>query len=86
MPKSSTTAQRVGIASQFRRDEFTGHMTMPPRILSTDTYIVLARVTDHREIHHLYSAAHRKIDVGVPHFTAPELQGKSLGGLQRADA
>ena len=25
-------------------------------------------------------------DVGVPHFTAPELQGKSFRGLQRADA
>lgn len=112
--------------------------------------IVLPRVTDHREIHHLYSPAHRKIDfpaadwsflvhvarncaaafesihsaghvvgdvnqggilvsrqgtvkfidcdsfqvsdgrrvftcdVGVPHFTAPELQGKSFRGLQRA--
>ena len=110
--------------------------------------VVLPRVTDHREIHHLYSPAHRKIDfpaadwsfllhvarncasafevihaaghvvgdvnqggilvsrqgmvklidcdsfqvsdgrrvftcdVGVPHFTAPELQGKSFRGLQ----
>ena len=62
MLNSSTTAQRVGIASQFRRDEFKGHLSMPPRILSTETYIVLPRVTDHREIHHLYSPAHRKID------------------------
>lgn len=112
--------------------------------------VVLPRVTDHREIHHLYSPAHRKIDfpaadwsfllhvarncasafevihaaghvvgdvnqggilvsrqgmvklidcdsfqvsdgrrvftcdVGVPHFTAPELQGKSFRGLHRA--
>lgn len=114
--------------------------------------IVLPRVTDHREIHHLYSPAHRKIDfpsadwsflvhvarncasafesihsaghvvgdvnqggilvsrqgmvkfidcdsfqigdrsrvftcdVGVPHFTAPELQGKPFRGLHRAPA
>lgn len=112
--------------------------------------IVLPRVTDHREIHHLYSPAHRKMDfptadwsflihvarncaaafesihsaghvvgdvnqggilvarkgtvtlidcdsfqvsdgrrvftcdVGVPHFTAPELQGKPFRGLHRA--
>jgi DNA-binding helix-hairpin-helix protein with protein kinase domain len=112
--------------------------------------VVLPRVTDHREIHHLYSPAHRKVDfptadwsflihvarncaaafesihsaghvvgdvnqggilvsrkgtvtlidcdsfqvsdgrrlftcdVGVPHFTAPELQGKAFRGLHRA--
>src|SRR5215203_2132349 len=62
MPKSSTMAQRVAIASQFRRAELEGLMPMPPRILSTETYIVLRRVTDHREIHHLYIPAHRKIE------------------------
>src|SRR5215207_2553385 len=154
-PAEQAKAEKLEAMVRLKGATITAFAAWPERRIldksSKQTWgIVLPRVTDHREIHHLYSPAHRKVDFaaadwsfllhvarncaaafesihsaghvvgdvnqggilvsrqgtvkfidcdsfqvsdgprvftcdeGVPHFTAPELQGKSFRGLQRA--
>lgn len=154
-PAEQAKAEKLSAMVRLRSPGLTAFAAWPERRIldraGRHTWgIVLPRVTEHREIHHLYSPAHRKVefpmadwsflvhvarncaaafdsihsaghvvgdvnqggilvsrqgmvklidcdsfqisdgqrlftcDVGVPHFTAPELQGKAFRGLQRA--